>query len=107
MQKTQLVNLFFYVPESHLEQVKTAVFKAGAGNIGNYSHCCWQVKGQGQFKPLDNSDAFIGKQNQLNHIEEYRVEIVLPRASLDKVRTALLNAHPYEEVAYGFTEILL
>ena len=57
--------LCFYVPESHLESVKQAVFEAGAGAIGDYRDCCWQVKGQGQFRPMAGSQPFLGEQGVL------------------------------------------
>jgi len=65
-----MYSLFFYVPETHLETVKAAVFAAGAGTIGDYKHCCWQVLGQGQFQPMAGSQPFIGQQNQLANVAE-------------------------------------
>ncbi len=56
-----MYSVVFYVPESHLEAVKTAVFAAGAGSIGDYQNCCWQVLGQGQFQPQAGSQPFIGQ----------------------------------------------
>ena len=55
-----MYSLVFYVPETHLEVVKEAVFLAGAGAIGDYDHCCWQAKGQGQFRPLEGSHPHLG-----------------------------------------------
>jgi hypothetical protein len=72
--------LFFYVPESHLEVVKDAVFAAGAGTIGDYQNCCWQVLGQGQFRPMAGSQPFIGEQGQLEQVAEWRVEMVVAAA---------------------------
>lgn len=59
-----------YVPESHVEQVKLALFNAGAGKVGNYTHCSWQIKGEGQFTPLIDSNAFIGEENCLEKVTE-------------------------------------
>ena len=70
-----MYKLCFYVPESHLEAVKAAVFAAGAGRIGNYDSCCWEVLGQGQFRPLTGSDPFIGRQGEVERVAEYRVEM--------------------------------
>lgn len=56
-----MYTLFFYVPQSHLDCVKDAVFAAGAGAMGDYQHCCWQVLGQGQFRPMPGSQPFIGE----------------------------------------------
>lgn len=94
-----MYKLVFFVPESHLEQVKSAVFSAGAGHIGNYDQCCWQVLGQGQFRPLSGSNAFIGKLQQLEHVAEYRVEMVCEDSLIQSAVTALRAAHPYEEPA--------
>ena len=61
--------LCFYVPEVALETVKEAVFTAGAGRIGHYEHCCWQVKGQGQFRPLPGSKPTIGAHDELEYVD--------------------------------------
>ena len=95
-----MYKLCFYVPESHLEAVKAAVFAAGAGRIGNYDSCCWEVLGQGQFRPLTGSDPFIGRQGEVERVAEYRVEMVCDAASLSGAVRALKRAHPYEEPAW-------
>lgn len=92
--------LVFFVPESHLEAVKSAVFAAGAGRIGNYDSCCWQTLGQGQFRPLPNSSPFIGQQDELAQLNEYRVEMVCADELIVTAVTALRQAHPYEEPAF-------
>ena len=56
-----MLKLIYYVPDSHLESTKQAIFSAGAGGIGNYEHCAWQVKGIGQFKPVNGADPYIGE----------------------------------------------
>jgi hypothetical protein len=89
-----------YIPASHLEVVKIAIFNAGAGRIGNYDQCCWQIKGQGQFRPLTGSDAFIGQQDKLETVGEYKVELVCGSEVLNDVIAAMKQAHPYEEPAY-------
>lgn len=94
-----MYKLVFFVPESHLEQVKAAVFNAGAGHIGNYDQCCWQVAGIGQFRPLAGSQAFIGQLNQLEQLIEYRVEMVCDDSNVRAAVAALRLAHPYEEPA--------
>lgn len=95
-----MYKLCFYVPESHLEVVKAAVFAAGAGRIGAYDSCCWQVKGQGQFRPLAGSRPFIGMQDAVEAVEEYRVEMVCSDEHVRAAVAALKLAHPYEEPAY-------
>ena len=91
--------IIYYVPESHLEQTKSALFSAGAGRYENYDQCCWQILGQGQFRPLDNSNPFVGQSNQLTQIPEYRVELICEDDKLQQAITALRAAHPYEEPA--------
>ncbi len=97
--------LCFNVPESHLEIVKNAVFSAGAGKIGNYSHCSWQTLGEGQFIPLANSNAFIGKINTLEKVAEYKVEIVCDETHIKNVVAALKLAHPYEVPSYQILKL--
>ncbi len=95
-----MYKLVFFVPESHLNLVKTAVFNTGAGRIGHYEQCCWQVLGQGQFRPLTGATPFIGAQDQLETLPEYRVEMVCTDEHIREVVVALRAAHPYEEPAF-------
>ena len=98
--------LVFYVPESHLEQVKKSLFRAGAGAIGDYTRCAWQVGGSGQFQPEEGSDPFIGSTGQVEQVKEYRVEIMCPADRAKDIAAALISAHPYEEPAYHFIPVL-
>ena len=95
-----MYKLCFYVPASHLDEVKQAVFAVGAGRIGNYDSCCWQVLGQGQFRPLDGSQPFVGQRGEVEVVAEYRVELVCADALIHRAVQALIDAHPYEEPAY-------
>lgn len=95
-----MYKLCFFVPETHLETVKAAVFEAGAGRIGDYDQCCWQVKGEGQFRPLSGSQPFLGTQGVLENVAEYRVEMVMEKSCAKAVLAALKESHPYEEPAY-------
>jgi hypothetical protein len=99
--------LCFYVPESHLEQVKAALFAAGAGRSGAYEHCCWQTAGMGQFRPLPGSQPHIGELGKLEQLAEYKVEMVVADESVTAARDALLQAHPYEEPAYDLWPLSL
>lgn len=90
----------FFVPESHLDAVKSAVFAAGAGRIGNYDCCAWQVRGEGQFRPLPGSDPYLGDAYKLTSVIEYRVEMVCADECIQQALAALRAAHPYEEPAY-------
>lgn len=96
----QLLKIEFYVPETHVEQVKSAMFSAGAGRVGDYDCCAWQTLGQGQFRPLGGSDPFLGNHGQVERVNEYKVEMVCMQELQAEVITALKSAHPYEEVAY-------
>lgn len=90
-----------YIPASHVESVKQAMFTAGAGQIGNYDQCCWQILGEGQFRALPGSDPFVGETGTVHREPEYRVEMVCADNNLDAVIRALLAAHPYEEPAWA------
>lgn len=95
-----MYKISFYVPQAQLEQVKLAMFAAGAGRIGHYDQCCWQVLGTGQFRPLTGSKPFVGQAQQLETLAEYLVEMVCSKAVLKAVVAALREAHPYEEPAF-------
>lgn len=88
------------VPETHVDMVKNAIFNAGAGRVGQYSHCSWQTLGEGQFMPLAGSNAFIGQVDQLEKVAEYKIETVCSDECIHEVIKALKNAHPYEVPAY-------
>jgi hypothetical protein len=95
-----MYKMVFFVPPSHLDAVKQAVFDAGAGQIGDYSHCCWQMLGQGQFRPLPGSSPFQGDIGELESFDEYRVELVCEDQFIKNAVKALKASHPYEEPAY-------
>jgi hypothetical protein len=101
-----MLKLVVYIPESHLEPVKAALFAAGAGAYKNYDCCCWQVLGQGQFRPLKGSRPFIGQAGTVERVAEYRVEMICPEACQAAVSAALRRAHPYEQPAFDFTPVL-
>jgi len=96
-----------YIQASHLGGVKQGMFDAGAGKIGNYDQCCWQTKGQGQFRPLEGSDAFIGETGRLEIVDEYKVEFVCDAGAVHQVMAAMKAAHPYEEPAYDVYQPVL
>lgn len=99
-----MYKLCFYVPTSHLEIVKYALFAAGAGEYNGYTQCCWQVLGMGQFKPKKGSKPSIGQVGQLEMIDEYRVDMMVKKSCAVAVRDALKLSHPYEVPAYDFSE---
>ncbi len=100
-----MVLLCVYVPSDYVTQVKEAMFAQGAGRIGAYSHCAWQVLGEGQFKPLEGSHAFIGEKNRLETVPEYKVEVVCAEDCIEAVVAAMKAAHPYETPAYHVLSI--
>lgn len=90
----------FYVPQSHLDDVKTAVFAAGGGRIGNYDSCCWQVLGDGQFRPLEGAQPHLGQVGQVEKLAEWKVEMVVADELIHAVVKAMRQAHPYETPAF-------
>ncbi|WP_445115445.1 NGG1p interacting factor NIF3 [Acinetobacter sp. WZC-1] len=101
-----MLKLIYYVPESHLESTKMAIFAAGAGAVGNYEHCAWQVLGMGQFKPIKGAKPFIGLQDILEQIPEWRVETIVSEDKAPQVASALKASHPYEEPAFEFIQMV-
>jgi dinuclear metal center YbgI/SA1388 family protein len=97
---TRLKKLVVFVPKTHHEQVLKAVGDAGAGWIGNYSHCTFNTPGTGTFVPQEGTSPYIGEQGVLEKVEEVRLETIVSDLNQDKVIQAMLAAHPYEEVAY-------
>nr|WP_263325700.1 Nif3-like dinuclear metal center hexameric protein [Neobacillus sp. Marseille-Q6967] len=98
--ETQLKKLVVYVPSSHAEELRNVLGNTGAGHIGNYSHCTFSTEGSGRFLPGENTDPHIGQEGKLETVDEVRIETVVPESLLKRVLTAMLKAHPYEEVAY-------
>lgn len=99
--ETLLYQLVFYVPVNHCEAVKDAIFAAGAGRLGDYERCAWQVCGQGQFRPVGGATPFLGEVGVEERLEEIRVECVIQSTLVRDVLEALIAAHPFEEPAYG------
>ena len=73
--------------------------------MGNYSHCSWEVKGQGQFKPEAGSSPFLGEIKKLERVDEYRLELVCQDSNIKKVVQAMIDAHPYETPAYHIVNV--
>jgi dinuclear metal center YbgI/SA1388 family protein len=92
--------LVVFVPRNHAVSVRNAIGNAGGGFIGNYSHCTFSVQGEGSFKPHEGSSPFIGEVGKLETVDEVRIETIVHESLLKKVISAMLKAHPYEEVAY-------
>uniref|UniRef100_UPI003217CEE6 Nif3-like dinuclear metal center hexameric protein n=1 Tax=uncultured Draconibacterium sp. TaxID=1573823 RepID=UPI003217CEE6 len=96
----QLKKLVTYVPVDHANKVREAVFAAGAGHIGNYDSCSFNTHGQGTFRGNATSNPFVGEKGQQHYENEIRIETIFPVYNQGKIINALLQAHPYEEVAY-------
>lgn len=93
------------VPRDDAAQVRSALFAAGAGRLGNYEQCSWSTGGFGQFLPVGEADPAIGTVGELEQLPEDRVEVVASRRSRSAILTALRDAHPYEEPAFDLLEI--
>lgn len=100
-----LKKLVTFVPQSHHPAVLEALFNAGAGNIGNYANCSFNLEGKGTFKGNSDTKPFIGKPNELSTEKEIRIETVFEFNKEANILSALLKAHPYEEVAYDIYSI--
>lgn len=100
-----MYKMCYFVPESHLEQTKQALFAAGAGRIGDYDSCAWQCRGQGQFRPLEGSDPYLGSKGEVEVVDEFKVELVCEDRVIHEALAALKQAHPYEEPAYEIFRI--
>lgn len=93
------------VPKEYEDSVKLALTQSGAGDYGAYDRCVFSVEGQGEFRPKQQSHAFIGKQNELTSVDETMMTMIVPPLKHQAVEQALLHAHPYEMPAYYFTPL--
>jgi hypothetical protein len=96
----QLHALVVYVPVSHAEAVRAAIGDAGAGRLGDYSHCSFTSSGTGRFTPMPGARPFIGAPGEAEEVSEVRIECIVEERVLDAVVQALRQAHPYEEPAF-------
>jgi len=98
--KGLLSKLVTFCPVDHSDRVRQALFEAGAGHIGNYDCCSYNVTGQGTFRASENANPFVGEKNIVHFETESRIEMIFPRFLEHRLIAALLKNHPYEEVAY-------
>ncbi len=96
----ELMQLVTYVPTNHAEALREALFETGAGQIGNYDQCSFNISGKGSFRAKNEAKPFVGEIGKRHEEEEVRVEMVFPTHLESKLIGALKQAHPYEEVAY-------
>ena len=92
--------ILIYVPETHTDVVRKVMGDAGAGKIGNYSHCSFSSKGIGRFNPQEGAQPHIGSVGNLEEVVEERIEVTCSRELLNSVIEAIKKVHPYEEIAY-------
>lgn len=100
-----MYKVVFFVPLSHAEQVKQAMFIAGGGRLGAYENCSFETEGMGQFRPLKGSQPYIGKQGEIERVKELRVEMVVVDTLIKDVVMALKKSHPYEVPAYDVIKL--
>jgi dinuclear metal center YbgI/SA1388 family protein len=98
--KNELLKLVTFVPSEHAEKIRMALFSAGAGHIGNYDNCSFNMEGKGTFRGLEGTIPYVGEQGKLHVENETRVETIFPKNIKTGILRALMNAHPYEEVAF-------
>lgn len=103
--KDTIKKLVTYVPKVNAEEVRNALFKAGAGNIGNYSNCSFNVNGLGSFNPEKNANPTIGIKGKMHLEEEVQLNLTFEAAREKTILSALFKSHPYEEVAYEVTTL--
>ncbi len=97
---TKNVKLVVYTPVTHADIVRGALGDAGAGVIGNYSHCSFSSRGTGRYIGNENSSPFIGTKGTLEAAEEERIEVTVARDVLERVISAMKAVHPYDEIAF-------
>lgn len=105
--QNELVKLVVYVPEMNASLVRDAMGNAGAGSVGDYSHCTFSIKGTGRFKPLAGSNPTIGQVGELTEVVEERIETICYKKDLKKIISAIKDIHPYEEVALDVYPLLV
>jgi dinuclear metal center YbgI/SA1388 family protein len=98
--ENNLRKLYTFVPEDKAELVRNAVFKAGGGHIGNYSECSFNVSGKGTFKAGKGTEPYVGDIGKRHEENEVKMEVIFPAHLQNRIITAMIEAHPYEEIAY-------
>ena len=103
--KNHLMKLVYFVPVDQAAQTRKAIFEAGAGHIGDYDHCSYNLQGVGSFRAGDAANPYVGNKNEDHFENEMRVETVFPKHLKNKILQALIDVHPYEEVAYDLYDL--
>lgn len=102
----ELVKLVVFVPEENADEVRDALGKAGAGQIGEYSYCSYSTKGIGRFKPSDNANPHIGSAGKLEAVVEERIEVACEKDHAREIIGVIKDVHPYEEVVVDIYPML-
>ncbi|MTI70906.1 MAG: Nif3-like dinuclear metal center hexameric protein [Firmicutes bacterium] len=102
----KLYKIVVFVPYKHAEELREVISKKGAGWIGNYSHCSFNVEGIGTFMPRENTNPYIGKKDKLEKVWEVRIETIVTEDILEDVLSIMIKKHPYEEVAYDIYPLI-
>jgi len=101
-----LVKIVVFVPKTHTDIIRQVIGDAGAGKIGNYSHCSYSVDGYGRYKPTDGAKPFIGEVGKFEEVLEERIECVCDRKNAKNIIAAIRKVHPYEEVAFDIYPLI-
>lgn len=104
-QAATIKKLVTFVPSTHIDHVRNTLFEAGAGNIGNYENCSFNIHGTGSFMGTENSNPTLGEKGKLHFEEEVQLGITFQKHLESRILSALFNSHPYEEVAYEITTL--
>jgi dinuclear metal center YbgI/SA1388 family protein len=99
------LKLVVFIPSGYEQSVAEALFSAGAGQIGAYDEVAFRSRGEGSFRPGQGTNPFIGEIGQTEHVDEFRLETIVPKRKLTRVLEKLLKVHPYEEVAYDLVPL--
>ncbi|RLA63064.1 MAG: NGG1p interacting factor NIF3 [Epsilonproteobacteria bacterium] len=100
-----MFKIIVFIPISHTEKVRNALFKSGAGKLGNYDCCSFETTGTGQFRPLAGSNPYLGTENLVEKVIEIKLEIVCSKKNIKDAIKAMKQAHPYEEVAFDVIKL--
>ena len=102
----ELVKLVVFVPEENADEVREALGRAGAGQIGEYSFCSYSIKGVGRFKPSENANPHIGSAGELEAVDEERIEVACEKEQAGDIIKVIKDVHPYEEVVIDIYPML-
>lgn len=104
-EKNVLKKIAVYVPFAQVDEVRNSMFSAGAGTIGNYDECSFNVEGRGSFRAGETCNPFVGNIGERHYENEVKIEVVCPEYNVSRVISAMIKAHPYEEPAFDIYPI--